>query len=81
MQAFRFTESANQRLLLTFARSIIKLMRSIVHTLAVLVILQMFSCSTEVDNYADYKDITIVYGLLESKADTNFIKITKAFLG
>lgn len=56
-------------------------MRSIVHIFAVLVILHMFSCSTEVDNYADYKDITVVYGLLDSKADTNFIKITKAFLG
>jgi len=41
----------------------------------------LVSCSTEVDNYADYKDITIVYGLLETAKDTTFIKITKAFLG
>ena len=39
------------------------------------------SCSTKVDLYADYKDITVVYGLLDSGADTNFIKINKAFLG
>lgn len=39
------------------------------------------SCSTEVDLYADYKDITVVYGLLDYKKDTNFIKINKAFLG
>ncbi|HOI32470.1 MAG: DUF4249 family protein [Bacteroidales bacterium] len=39
------------------------------------------SCSTDVDLYADYKDITIVYGLLDAGQDTNFIKITKAFLG
>lgn len=39
------------------------------------------SCSTDVDNYAEYKDVTIVYGLLESGKDTTFIKITKAFLG
>ncbi len=39
------------------------------------------ACSTDVDNFADYKDITIVYGMLEAGADTTFIKITKAFLG
>lgn len=39
------------------------------------------SCSTDVDLYADYKDITIVYGLLDPQQDTNFIKINKAFLG
>lgn len=44
-------------------------------------LIQLGSCSTDVDNYADYKDITIVYGLLETNQDTTFIKITKAFLG
>ncbi len=39
------------------------------------------ACNTDVDNYADYKDITIVYGLLETGQDTNFVKVTKAFLG
>ena len=39
------------------------------------------ACSTKVDLYADYKDITVVYGLLDCNADTNFIKINKAFLG
>lgn len=39
------------------------------------------SCSTDVDIYADYKDITVVYGLLDSRLDTNYIKINKAFLG
>lgn len=39
------------------------------------------SCSTKVDLYADYKDITVVYGLLDVTKDTNFIKINKAFLG
>lgn len=39
------------------------------------------SCSTEVDLYADFKDITIVYGLLDIDNDTNFIKINRAFLG
>lgn len=39
------------------------------------------SCSTEVDLYADFKDITIVYGLLDPNYDTNYIKINRAFLG
>jgi len=38
-------------------------------------------CSNDVDLYADYKDITIVYGLLNASQDTSWIKITKAFTG
>lgn len=57
-------------------------MRFFLKVLAVsLIFLQLQSCSTDVDNYADYKDITIVYGLLETNSDTTFLKITKAFLG
>ena len=39
------------------------------------------SCSTDVDLYADYKDVPIVYAMLNPKADTNFVKITRAFCG
>ena len=39
------------------------------------------SCSTDVDIYADYQDIPIIYALLNPKADTNYIKITRAFCG
>lgn len=39
------------------------------------------SCSTKVDLYADYKDIAIVYAMLNPKADTNYVKITRAFCG
>ena len=39
------------------------------------------SCSTDVDLYADYKDTPVIYGLLNAQADTNFIKITRAFCG
>lgn len=41
----------------------------------------LYKCSTDVDIYADYKNITIVYGLLNQQDDTTFIKITKAFVG
>ena len=39
------------------------------------------SCSTDVDIYADYKDTAIVYGLIDAQADTNYVKITRAFCG
>lgn len=38
-----------------------------------------FSCSTDIDLYADYKELPVIYGLLDARADTNFIKITRAF--
>lgn len=56
------------------------------HTIRLLLLLSLFanlfsSCSIDVDLYADYKDITVVYGLLDVRNDTNYIKINKAFLG
>ena len=39
------------------------------------------SCSTDVDLYAEYKDVPIIYAMLNPKADTNFVKITRAFCG
>ncbi|MBI9033252.1 MAG: DUF4249 family protein [Bacteroidales bacterium] len=40
-----------------------------------------YSCSSDFDITGEYKDITIVYGMLESGQDTHYIKITKGFLG
>lgn len=40
-----------------------------------------YSCSTKVNLYSDYKDIPVIYGIIDVTADTNFIKITKAFCG
>jgi hypothetical protein len=39
------------------------------------------SCDKSLNVNADWKDITVVYGLLDQTQDTTFIKITKAFLG
>ena len=39
------------------------------------------ACSTDVELYSDYKDIPVVYGLLDASADTNFIRINRAFSG
>lgn len=46
-----------------------------------LITLFLASCSTDVDLYNDYKEMPVVYGLIDATADTNFIKITKAFCG
>jgi hypothetical protein len=53
----------------------------ILFTIIILGVLLLIRCSNEVDLYADYKDITIVYGLLDASDDTTWIKITKAFSG
>lgn len=39
------------------------------------------SCNKDFNVNADWKDITVVYSLLDQNEDTAFIKITKAFLG
>ena len=39
------------------------------------------SCTTDFDLYAEYKDISVVYGLLDISDDTSWIKITKAYTG
>jgi hypothetical protein len=41
----------------------------------------LMGCSTELDINAPYKDITVVYGLLNMRDSVQFIKINKAFLG
>ena len=37
------------------------------------------SCKHEVDLYAEYRELPIIYGLLDGSADTNYVKITRAF--
>lgn len=45
--------------------------------LAIMVLgMAVTSCSTDVDLYADQEDIPVIYGLLDSDADTNYIRIT-----
>lgn len=50
---------------------------TILHCLCSLLLLN--ACSTDVDLYADYKDVPVIYGLLDATADTNYIKITRVF--
>ena len=39
------------------------------------------ACTTDVELYADYKDIPVVYGLLNATQDTNYVRINRAFSG
>ena len=39
------------------------------------------ACTTDVDLYAEYKDIPVIYGLLNSTEDTNYVRINRAFSG
>ena len=34
-------------------------------------------CTTDIDLYADYKEVPVIYGLLDADADTNYVKITR----
>lgn len=60
-----------------------RLMKNIIFGLFVVVVLGgLFpGCNQELDLYADYKDIPIVYGLLDYSDDTVWIKVTRAFSG
>ncbi|MCX6306150.1 MAG: hypothetical protein NT040_14400 [Bacteroidetes bacterium] len=41
----------------------------------------LFSCNKDLKVNADWKDVTVVYGLLDQSDTITYIKITKAFLG
>ena len=55
-------------------------MKKIQFFLSMLLLTGIFaSCSTDVELYADYKDIPVVYGLIDATQDTNFVRINRAF--
>lgn len=57
-------------------------MKKLFLSLSLLASLVCFNaCTTNVDLYADYKDIPVIYGLLNASVDTNFIRINRAFSG
>ncbi len=41
----------------------------------------LYSCSTDVDLYAEYKEVPVIYCMLNPRVDTNYLKITRAFCG
>jgi len=56
-------------------------MNKLYFALILLISLGMFSCETDIDVNAEYKDITTVYGLINPSESVHYIKINKAFLG
>ena len=57
-------------------------MKKTFFSLSLLVVMGfMAACSTKVELYADYKDVPVIYGLIDVTQDTNFIKIVRAFSG
>lgn len=57
-------------------------MKKLLFSLPLLAVLAMFNaCTTDVELYAEYKDIPVIYGLLDASQDTNFIRINRAFSG
>ncbi|MBQ8958456.1 MAG: DUF4249 family protein [Bacteroidales bacterium] len=57
-------------------------MKKLLLSVSLLVGLACFNaCSTDIELYADYKDIPVVYGLLDASQDTNYIRINRAFSG
>ncbi len=58
------------------------MVKKILFNLLLLSVIIFFNrCSNEVDLYADYKEITIVYGLLDISDDTTWVKVTRAYSG
>jgi len=49
-------------------------------TMLILFLVVQFSCKNDLEINAPYKETFVIYGLLDINADTQFIKINKAFL-
>lgn len=49
--------------------------------LAFFTILLLVSCETDFDLTSDYKEITVVYGLISQNDSVHYLRINKAFLG
>lgn len=56
-------------------------MKRLIYTIFAIAALVLSSCSNKVDLYSDEGDTIVIYGLLDTNADTNFFKITKSFVG
>lgn len=57
------------------------MMKKISYLLIVLMAAFHMSCETDIDVNAEYKDITLVYGLIDPADSNHYIKVNKAFIG
>ena len=56
-------------------------MKKLFYFITLTIIITTASCKTEVELNAPWKNTPVVYGLLETGRDTQYIKINKCFLG
>ncbi len=56
-------------------------MKSFLYSTILIALLAAVGCTTKFDINAPAKDITVVYGLLNQADSTQYVKVTKAFLG
>lgn len=56
-------------------------MKKIIFFIAIMPGLIFTSCETDIETNAEYKDMTIVYGLLDPSETNHYIKINKGFIG
>jgi len=78
-----FCQSAELNILLIFVFKFSVGMKRFFYVFLFMASAGFYACSNDIDLTATYKDITVVYGLLDPKAegDTNWIRIQKAYLG
>ncbi len=50
-------------------------------SIAVVTILGLSRCSTDVDLNASYESVPIVFGLLDAEVDTQWVRINRTWLG
>lgn len=49
--------------------------------LALTAVAALSSCDNEVDINAEYQDLSIIYGMLNPKLDTNYVRVQRGYLG
>ena len=49
--------------------------------LALCTLVALFSCDNEVDINAEYQDLSIIYGMLNPKLDSNYVRVQRGYLG
>ena len=55
-------------------------MKNLKQILFILFVSALWSCENEVDINSDFEEVTVIYGLLDQNADTQFVKVNKTFL-
>lgn len=55
-------------------------MKNLLGLLFIIIAASFWSCENDVNINADFEEVTVIYGLLDQNADTQFVKVNKTFL-